>query len=299
MSSLESKVVTWIQEEFPFSNLKIGAKDVTRLITSKNGHLYIKLLSLLSENFKSKSKFKAIKDSSSLISEKKKRDALKNDLIKVEKGLGGLLSAVHQEEKRLEQERRKTDMMKTKETLFKSLSSALEMIKLFCESFSKAQIPQVDVDSLFKEQLSIKDLFPNGSVTVFQTRQRRKEINYNTTLDEINKMIANINTILTELSNQRLEVPKISFDQTFLKNLLDHDCHKSNNSLDVIGTISVRTDHSKSSNHRFNFGLSALKLVNDYEEHRSAQETKLLDKLEQAYSRMQRLVERLPSVKAS
>lgn len=131
------------------------------------------------------SKFKAIKDSSSLISEKKKRDALKNDLIKVEKGLGGLLSAVHQEEKRLEQERRKTDMMKTKETLFKSLSSALEMIKLFCESFSKAQIPQVDVDSLFKEQLSIKDLFPNGSVTVFQTRQRRKEINYNTTLDEI------------------------------------------------------------------------------------------------------------------
>lgn len=177
------------------------------LITSKNGHIYIKLFSLLNENFKSKrsvlatlcycceinnvfvylvySKYKAIKEASSLMAEKKKRDSLKNELTKLEKSLANLLSAVHQEEKRLSQETRKTDLMKTKETMFKSLASALEMIKLFCESFSKHQIPKVDVDSLFSEEISAKNFFSEGSVNVFHARQRRKEVNFDLILEEI------------------------------------------------------------------------------------------------------------------
>ena len=290
MSGLESKVCNWIHEEFPSANIKVNPKDITRLITSKNGHIYIKLFSLLNENFKSKSKYKAIKEASSLMAEKKKRDSLKNELTKLEKSLANLLSAVHQEEKRLSQETRKTDLMKTKETMFKSLASALEMIKLFCESFSKHQIPKVDLDSLFSEEISAKNFFSEGSVNVFHARQRRKEVNFDLILEEIEKTVTEINQILSEVSKQRFEVPKISLDQAFLKSVLDHNCLSSSTLLEVQPIRDTKPA-------RLNNGLSALKIISEYDEHRTVQENKLLDKLEQAHSRMQHLVNRLPATK--
>lgn len=70
MASIEDKVIRWFQDEFPDANCKLDPKDITRfvvemkllyglincflgfrLVQSKNGHLYIKLFTVLSDHY--------------------------------------------------------------------------------------------------------------------------------------------------------------------------------------------------------------------------------------------------------
>ncbi|XP_074597876.1 uncharacterized protein LOC141852688 [Brevipalpus obovatus] len=282
-TGLEQKVVDWIQKEFPESNCKVDVKDLARLIKSSNGHHYIKLFSTITKHYVSKDKANNIIKRCELIELKRKKEVLKNDIEKLSKDLNNLIVATKQEEKRLNYESMYCEKMQAKETFLQTLASTLDKVVENCEKFAKADPPEICIDQLKLEKMTMDNLIPEECFPISR-RTRTKESDIRKLAESINEQVSLINSLVLEISNQQIDIPQVNLDEGSSKKLLEHEC---------LSTVDDNeTDDTSKKNDLFRnvdeFGSNVLKVLEEYEEQRSSQEPKVLSKLDNACSMLDR-----------
>lgn len=86
-----------------------------------------------------------------------------------------MLSAIKQEENRLECEARNALKMKTRETFLKSLASTADSVISLCEHFSQLEMPK-ETKNIFQDTLKKDDLIPKESSLCTRSRAKSKEV---------------------------------------------------------------------------------------------------------------------------
>lgn len=119
-----------------------------------------------------------------LIELKRKKDALKNDIEKLSKDLNNLILATKQEEKRLNHESMYYEKMQAKETFLQTLASTLDKVVENCEKFAKADPPEICIDQLKLEKMTMDDLIPEECFPISR-RTRTKESDIRKLADSI------------------------------------------------------------------------------------------------------------------
>lgn len=106
------------------------------------------------------------------------------ELEKLNKDMKNLLSAIKQEENRLEHESRDTLKIKTRETFLKTLASAMDAVITLCENFSKLEMPK-ETNNIFQDSLRKEDLIPREAFLCTRSRTKSKEADIQQLVEEI------------------------------------------------------------------------------------------------------------------